>query len=148
VQCPEDIPGLTLELNGETQPAVPLAGEWAGPDCMVGGSGYPYYYLPADALAAAAGDEPTLRIAEQPDKVFVSAWHPDLTDAVTVGSGETAIPMPPNQPARNSSFSLDVAVTQEQSLSLARLTPGEWAIEATVWWPDGTITFAFLVLVT
>jgi hypothetical protein len=143
IGCEADLPDVTLESGGSSQAAVPLASEWTGPDCAIGGQSYPYYYIPGEPLPVAARDALTLVISQQPEKLAAWTWQPDLTNSTQIASGELALPMDlANTTHRTNARELPVQLSASQQLDIAGLSPGEYVIEVLGFWPDGVATLA------
>lgn len=147
--CDADVPEVRLESAGVSQAALPLVSEWTGPDCVNGGPGHTYYYLPTEALEVTGQSSPTLILASEPEDLFLVAWSADFADASVIASGETLLVMDPiNRPRRNSPTALDVESTSEQQLDLSDLSAGEYALEILGTWPDGVATLSLHIVVT
>lgn len=149
VECGADLPDVTLVSAGGSQPALPLASEWVGLDCVIGGPGADYYYITAEPLEVSTLEIPTLVLSLEPRSLSVLVWSPDLTNSTIIASGEIAIPMDSTNVARRfNPTELDVRPLAEQRLEIADIPPGDYAFEVMGGWADGVATLSLHVAVT
>jgi hypothetical protein len=78
-----------------------------------------------------------------------SAWTPDFGSAEDAGDGVVEVTL--DEPNRTNRFDLQhhlpLQPVAQQRIPLDALPPGEYAIEVTGWWDEGTVGFAFRVVV-
>jgi len=148
IVCEADLPEIMLESGGASQDAVPLALEWVGLDCSIGGWSYDYYYIPGEPLHLATGDGLSLVTSVEPERLIAWTWEPDLANSTIIDSGELALPMDPtNLARRGSAEELPVQPSDGQQFDVAELAPGQYAVEILGFWADGTATLAFHIVI-
>lgn len=148
IECGADVPDVTLESAGASQAALPLASEWVGLDCAIGGPGAAYYYMTPEPLKVSPADDPTLVFSREPTRLSVLLWSPDFTSSTTIGSSAIALPMDSvNVAKRFEPVELDVSPLVQQRLDIADIRPGDYALELLGEWPDGVATFSMHIVV-
>ena len=147
INCPVDIPAVSLHSADVDQQAVVIVSEWTGEDCSFFGGGFTY--IPAEAVQVAAGEPVTLILGEEPLSLSALVWTPDLSSAELISSGELAVPMrSANVGLRSAIVPLALSVQSEQPLPIAQLDPGDYIIEITGIWPLGRATLALRVAIS
>jgi hypothetical protein len=150
-ECIADVPSAALRSGALTQDGARTTIHWQGADCYT--EGHPIdtvalldtVALPAQPLIASAGAPLDLAFSRTPLSASAFAWQPDFATAQPGLYDDVVVPFAFN--ARRSATNVELAIepAATQQLSLDALPPGDYALEISATWPEGSLTFIFRV---
>jgi len=137
------VPGAALSYGDQRQDDAMVSVNWRSDNCAANFHPSVTVPLPGTALEVPLGASPELTFSAEPDSVSGYAWRPDFSLAEELLDGKVEAPM--DDLRRSTRADLAFGPFASQPLDLASLPAGDYAIEVSASWDDGSSGFAFRV---
>lgn len=144
-ECIADAPTAALRSDVATQDGARTTIQWQGVDCYAQGHPIDSVALPATPLIASAGAPLDLAFSRTPLSASAFAWQPDFATAQPGLYDDVVVPFAFNARRSDTNVELAIEPAATQQLPLDALPPGDYALEISATWPEGSLTFIFRV---
>ncbi len=136
-------PNAAFTHGEQWQGDARVAVNWQSEDCAISSHPIATLPLPEFAVQVPLGASAQLTFSAKPDTVSGYAWRPDFSSAEEPSARKVEVPLDGLRGSTRIDLALEAVASQE--VDLTSLPPGDYAIEVSAEWENGSSGFAFRV---